>query len=177
MKTIVVASKNPVKINTAKAAFAAMFPDEEFVVEGISIPSGVSDQPMSSEETRQGALNRARDAREAKPEANFFVGLEGGLEIVDGVMYAFSWNAVVDNAGKESTTRSATFALPQVTRDRINAGTELGHAMNELFERTDVKHTSGAVGVFTRDIITRTDLYTQPTILALIPFTNTDLFQ
>ncbi len=177
MKTIIVASKNPVKINAAKAAFTAMMPEEEFVVEGISVPSGVRDQPMDSPETRQGAQNRARGARDARPEADYTVGFEGGLETIADTMYAFGWVAIIDKAGKESTTPSAMFAIPKIIRDQIDNGAELGPAMNELFSRSDIKHTSGSVGVFTQDLITRTDLYVQPAILALIPYTNTDLFQ
>lgn len=60
MKKVIVASKNPVKINATQSAFEKMFPDEEFSFEGISVPSGVSDQPMSEDET----LNvRKRESR------------------------------------------------------------------------------------------------------------------
>lgn len=36
---IVVASKNPVKINAAREGFKKMFPEVDFEVEGISVPS------------------------------------------------------------------------------------------------------------------------------------------
>lgn len=174
---IIVASKNPVKIATAEQAFAVMFPGEKCTFEGISVPSGVSDQPMTSEETRTGALNRAKAAREVHPDADYFVGLEGVLEVIDEIMYAFSWNAIINSAGRESATRSATYELPNVITEKIHAGIELGHAANELYKRTDVKHTSGMVGILTNNIIGRTELYVQPTILALIPFVHTDFYQ
>jgi len=50
---IVVASKNPVKIEAALQGFQAMFPDEQFEAEGVSAKSEVSDNPMSHEESRK----------------------------------------------------------------------------------------------------------------------------
>ena len=60
-KKVIITSKNPVKINAVKEGFKKMFPKEEFVVEGVSIPSGVADQPMSNEETMLGAKNRVNN--------------------------------------------------------------------------------------------------------------------
>ena len=56
---VVVASKNPVKIEASRAAFAALLPDADLQMSSISVESGVSDQPTSDEETRRGAKNRA----------------------------------------------------------------------------------------------------------------------
>ena len=66
MKHVVVASNNPVKKQAALAGFQKMFAHEDFKIEGIAVPSGVSDQPMSDEETLQGALNRAQKAAQRK---------------------------------------------------------------------------------------------------------------
>jgi non-canonical (house-cleaning) NTP pyrophosphatase len=70
-KKIIVASKNPVKIAAALAGFQRMFPDITYTTHGISVPSGVPEQPLSDAETLQGALNRAKNAREAEPEGDF----------------------------------------------------------------------------------------------------------
>ena len=45
---IVVASKNPVKINATDAGFSTYFEGVEVL--GVSVESGVSDQPKSDEE-------------------------------------------------------------------------------------------------------------------------------
>lgn len=58
MKKIIVASKNPVKVHAVEQAFGKMFPDEIFEIEGVSVLSGVSEQPLSNEETYTGAMNR-----------------------------------------------------------------------------------------------------------------------
>lgn len=58
MKRVIVASTNPVKINSVEMGLSRMFPEVVFKVEGVSAPSNVSDQPMSEEETLRGAINR-----------------------------------------------------------------------------------------------------------------------
>ena len=66
---IIVASKNPVKVQAVTTAFELAFPQKMHHVEGIGVPSGVSDQPMSEEETRLGAYNRAQGAKDVDEAA------------------------------------------------------------------------------------------------------------
>ena len=46
MKTVIVGSENPVKLETAKEAFKLVFPEIEFEFITFSAPSLVSDQPI-----------------------------------------------------------------------------------------------------------------------------------
>ena len=77
---VVVASQNPVKVAAAEAAFRIQFPDEGIEVLSTTAESGVEEQPFSDEDTRAGAINRAHDAAERLPEADFWVGMEGGVD-------------------------------------------------------------------------------------------------
>ena len=52
---------------------------------GVAVASGVSDQPLSVEESTEGAVNRAKAALEKVPEAEVGVGMEGGLESIGGI--------------------------------------------------------------------------------------------
>jgi inosine/xanthosine triphosphatase len=108
---IIVASRNPVKIAAVREGFAQMFPQSELQTEGISVPSEVADQPFSEAETFRGAENRASNAQKLKPEADFWVGVEGGIEDREIGMLAFAWT-VVRSAQKEGKARTATFVLP-----------------------------------------------------------------
>src|SRR3989344_1784133 len=99
MKKVVVASTNPVKIETTKIGFGFVFPDEEFVFEGVMASSRVSDQPLSEEETLQGAHNRVTHAQELVPDADFYVGLEGGMEDKEGELHEIAWIVVKSKEG------------------------------------------------------------------------------
>jgi inosine/xanthosine triphosphatase len=181
MKTVIVASKNPVKIAAAQQGFLSMFPGEQFTVEGLSVPSGVSDQPFSNPETLHGALNRARSAREQRPGADYWVGIEGGVavEAVDDrsgeEMWAFAWVIVLDR-NRIGKGRTGTFVLPQRIAELVQQGMELGDADDVVFGRTNSKQENGAVGLLTENVIDRTAYYVQALILALIPFKNSVLY-
>lgn len=86
MTTIVVASTNPVKIAAVKRGFGNMFPDTKFTIEGVSVASCVSHQPMSNSETEKGALSRVENAKKARPNADFWVGIEGGTSDVPATL-------------------------------------------------------------------------------------------
>jgi len=68
MKKIIIASKNPVKINATLSGFQRMFPNEQFEIESVSVSSDVSDQPKSDSETFRGACNRANNACQVNPK-------------------------------------------------------------------------------------------------------------
>lgn len=176
MKKIVVASTNPVKINTAEIGFAKMFPEDLFKIEGVSAPSGVPDQPMSEEETLEGAINRANNVSKLAPNADYWVGIEGGLEERNGGMEAFAWIVVKSKTGKIGKGRTGAFFLPKKIVQLIKQGKELGEADDIVFEMKNSKQANGAVGILTGDVLTRTSFYEPAVILALIPFKNPKLY-
>ena len=100
---IIVGSKNPIKINSVKLGYQKVFSNLEFELEGVSVPSDVSDQPMSNQETLDGALNRATHAKNDFPDAKFWVGIEGGIERMGEEMMAFAWIVILsrDRKGKQ----------------------------------------------------------------------------
>lgn len=175
MKTIVVASQNPVKAAAVLSGFDRMFSAQDFTVKRVEAESGVQDQPLSDQATRQGAQNRAQKARMASPSANYWVGIEGGCDILDGEMIAFAWVVVLSEEGFGSA-RTAHFILPHQVKALVESGMELGDADDQVFGRENSKQKSGAVGLLTGDVITRKTLYEQAVILALIPFKQPDFY-
>lgn len=175
MKKIVVSSLNPVKAEAVKKGFERLFPGDRFEIVNISVESGVSNQPMTDEETRIGASNRAVKAREIIPKGDYWVGVEGGCDYLDNDMVAFAW-IVVLGKDKHGLARTALFRLPKQVQDLVMSGMELGLADDKVFGEENSKQNSGAVGLLTGDVVTRTTLYEQAVILALIPFKNPDLY-
>jgi len=164
---IIVSSQNPVKINASLKAFQTVFPKEKFKIQGISVPSNVSDQPM---------LNRAKNAFTKSPEADYWVGIEGGIEKYNNEMMTFAW-VFVKGRTKLGKGRSASFFLPPKVVELINEGKELGDADDIVFGKNNSKQSTGSIGILTDDLITRTELYIPAVIMALIPFKNLELYQ
>ncbi|MDJ0941228.1 MAG: inosine/xanthosine triphosphatase [Woeseiaceae bacterium] len=168
---IIVASRNPVKVEAARQAFASLFPERDLVVESVSVGSGVSDQPMSDVETRSGARNRAVAARDAVTDADFWVGMEGGIEVIDDQLMAFAW-MVVGNRDSLSEARSVTLPLPPAVRELVDEGLELGDANDRVFSTVNSKQGGGAYGLLTDGRYTRESVYSQTLIIALTPYAN-----
>lgn len=175
MKKIVVASTNPVKAEAVERGFGRLFPEEEFTIEMVSVPSGVSDQPMTDQDAKQGAETRAENARQMAPEGEYWVGLEGGCDTIEGEMVSFAWIVVLGD-GRSGMARTALFYLPGEVQTLVESGMELGDADDRVFGRENSKQESGAVGLLTGNVVTRTSLYEQAVILALIPFKNPALY-
>lgn len=172
---IVVASKNPAKIRAALRAFGRVFPDRRFEVEGVSAASGVSRQPMSDAETLLGARNRAEAARRAVPDADFWVGMEGGVEEHPAGLASFAWIVVLSDS-RVGQGRSGVFFLPEPVARMVRSGIELGDANDRVFGRTGSKLEEGAIGLLSRGAMDRVELYEHATVLALLPFVDPELY-
>ncbi len=172
---VIVGSKNPIKISCTDAGFHLAF-ESAFIVNGINVSSGVDDQPFGDEKTLLGAKNRAINARLSFPEADFWVGIEGGVDELDGEMFAFAWVVVFDKSGKTGKSKTATFFLPEVLTELIRGGAELGAADDRIFNTENSKQGSGAVGLLTDGAVDRKGYYKQAVVLALIPFMNEELY-
>ena len=172
---IIIASRNPIKINATKLAFEQMFPDKIFQFEGVNISSDISDQPMSNNETLKGAINRSNNAKIECMDADYWVGIEGGVEKKGNEMQVFAW-IYIQSKEMVGKARTATFDLPSKIIELINSGMELGDADDVIFNRRNSKQKNGAVGILTKDLIDREKYYTHAIIMALIPFKNMDLY-
>ncbi|KAF4969794.1 hypothetical protein FZEAL_10168 [Fusarium zealandicum] len=173
-KVVVIASNNIPKIKATRQGFNRMLPaSHDF--RSVSVASNVSDQPFTDDETLRGATNRAHNARDAQPDADYHVGIEGGVEDHDGTICSFAWVVVLGRDGRIGKARTSAYFLPQETCDLLRKGLELGHADDVLFGQTDSKNKEGSVGNLTGGVVDRAEYYTQAVILALIPFKNVSL--
>lgn len=175
MLDLVIASTNPVKIRAAVNGFQRLFPGSELNVITVAVPSDVAHQPMSDEETLRGALHRSANAQAAHPQADYWIGIEGGVQPIGREMAAFAW-IVVRSKQTIGQGRTGTFFLPPAVVELIRQGKELGEADDIVFRRANSKQDNGAVGLLTDNVIDRAQLYEHAMILALIPFKNEPLY-
>ena len=101
---VVVGSKNKTKVG----AVEKVWKDAE--ITSLSVPSGVSAQPFSDEETMQGAINRAKRALEG--EAPIGIGLEGGVMKTEHGLFMCNWGALATMDGKVFVAGGARITLP-----------------------------------------------------------------
>ena len=169
--TVLVGSKNPTKTNAVFSAFKEVFKVPIEVV-GLSVSSGVPDQPMSCAETKKGAKNRVKQLK--KNNADFYVGIEGGCSYVGKNLFAFAW-VVVMSEKKTGYGKTSLFQLPKEIQNLIEQGVELGEADDFVFNRKNSKQKDGAVGILTGGLVDRSKYYKEAVIMSLIPFINKKL--
>lgn len=172
---VAVGSMNPVKIDAVRQAFESLFPDDKWDVEGIDIKSGVSDQPMSDKESIRGARARAKRAIK-KLNADYGVGLEGGLQKIGKHWFDCGWIAVIDKHNNEGIGSSMRILMPEKMMQLIFKGKELGEVSDIIFNKTNSKQAEGHFGIMTKNLITRTHGYKDGVIVALSRFVYKDLF-
>ncbi|MFO7172825.1 MAG: inosine/xanthosine triphosphatase [Bacillota bacterium] len=171
-KVVAVGSTNPAKVGAARAVLARAFPGCR--VEPVAVPSGVREQPLGAAETEAGARNRARGALAAVPAADLAVGFEGG---VDRRGYVINCCAVALRDGREWVAWGTRFPLPGPVAARVLAGEELGPVMDAVSGQVESKKHLGAIGILTRGLVTREEMWAQALAAALPPLLHPDLYR
>ena len=168
---VVVGSLNAAKIRAVELSIQQMFTQiSNMNVRGVSVPSLVSDQPMSDKETILGATNRAKAARLRFPEAEYTVGIEGGIQEIGGRYFESGWIAVIDRNGIVGLGSSGRYELSRKIMDKINSGMELGHVIDQVFETSDLRSNQGAMGLVTNGLVPRDSAYVHGIIFAFGSF-------
>jgi inosine/xanthosine triphosphatase len=174
---ILVGSKNPVKVSSVEEAFKNYFPNIE--VMGIEVASGVSNQPIG-DETFAGAKNRAFALKQINVEQNlnadFFVGIEGGIIKLYEKWFAFGCMCVVDKEGNIGFGSSPQFELPPKVVEKLLSGIELGEVMDQIQNEENTKQKHGAIGYFTNGVMNRKELYIEGLKVAVVPFLHKKMY-
>jgi len=84
-------------------------------------------------------------------------------------MEAFAW-IVVSAPPLLGKSRTGTFSVPEEVVALVRQGHELAAAVEEVYQHTQIKSTTGAVGILTEGVIDRVQLYEHAVVLALVPF-------
>ncbi|HKV05801.1 MAG TPA: inosine/xanthosine triphosphatase [Candidatus Acidoferrales bacterium] len=182
-RVVAVGSTRRPKLEAVRDALAAMSPrlgeGATFEVESVEVPSGVGHTPLSREEIMTGARQRSealrRIAHENNKAWNYFVGLEGGIDVVHhhGERWVFleNWAYVTDRTGRGAFGQSGAILLPAPLVSRVlDGGVELAEAIDAFAGARGIRDAQGAWGILTENIITRRDAFRIAVINAFAPF-------
>lgn len=174
MMRIAIGSTNPVKGRAAEAVLTPLFPEATFV--RLEVVSGVRLQPWGEHETRTGALQRAQQAL-SQTGAEMGIGFEGGVVRTEFGLMLTNWAAVVHENGKIGVGCGGGALLPPAVARLIEAGEELGPAMDTLTGGHNTKHGEGAIGILTAGLVNRQAAFEYTLKLALAPFRSPQLYK
>jgi non-canonical (house-cleaning) NTP pyrophosphatase len=207
---VAVGSTRRPKVEAVREAMALLGPrlaaDATFEIVGIEAPSGVGHTPLSREETMLGARQRAESLMQMSRSQNgawkYFVGLEGGLDVVASIglqagttsreraaatvcreraaaavrrerlVFLQNWAYVTDGA-IGAFGQSGGVLLPEaLAREVVDKGVELAHAIDAFAGQHGIRDGQGAWGILTGGVITRQDAFRVAVINAFAPFIN-----
>lgn len=188
-------------VNAALAAFSSMLASQSaFEVVGVEVESGVSHTPSTRDELMRGARQRAealiRAAKEIGASWNYFVGLEGGLDLVyeggstDELLrhsalkqnvhrrvFLESWAYVTDGL-KGHFGRSGGIELPEaLAHEVLENDVELSIAIDQFSGGVGIRDAQGAWGVLSANLISREEAFRIAVIAAFAPFYNVKMYR
>jgi len=161
-------------------------PDAQFEVVGVEVGSGVGHTPGTRAELMAGARQRAealvRMAREHGEAWRYFVGLEGGLDVVEEngqrLVFLENWAYVTDGSGRSAYGQSGSILIPALLAEEVlDRGVELAAAIDAYAGGRGIRDAQGAWGILTRNLITRQDAFRIAVINAFAPFFNATLYR
>ena len=139
---------------------------------GVEVASEVSAQPLSDEETKQGAINRARNLRQLLldtkqikvDEEALCLGLEGGVfhpraSLNKRELWSTVWVAAIDQNDKLFLSNGARFPLPEFLSEMLLSGQEMGPGLGKLVGEENLRQKEGMIGYLTKNFTNRTDEY------------------
>lgn len=153
MKKIIVGSLNKTKVNAIKSVFT----DDD--IQSREVASHVLKQPITTEMTRIGAVNRAKNGL-VTASVDYSIGLEGGVTFVNGELYVCNWGALATASGTIFTASGGLIPLPSSFIEPILQGEELAVLMDEYTNKPNVRSQAGAIGIFTDGLVVRKEVYT-----------------
>jgi inosine/xanthosine triphosphatase len=188
-------------VSEALQQFAHRFPDTEFELVGREVESGVSHTPTSREELMRGARQRAEVleqlAREQREPWQYFVGLEGGLDVIDEAnatantasdsyatpsranrrVFLEGW-AYVTNGTRGHLGRSGAVEIPEaLAHEVLDNGIELSTAVDRFAGAVGIRDAQGAWGVLSANLISRQEAFRVAVVAAFAPFYNAKMYR
>ncbi len=186
---VAVGSTRKPKLAAVRDAIASignlLAPNTEIEIVGVEVESGVSHTPVSREELMQGARQRAeavaRLAAKNSDVWNYFVGLEGGFDVIEeaGARRVFleSW-AYVSDGFSGFFGRSGSIEVPEaIAEEVVDRGVELSVAIDRFAGEVGIRDAQGAWGVLSGNQITRQDSFRIAVIAAFAPFYNSRMYR
>jgi inosine/xanthosine triphosphatase len=201
---IAVGSKRGPKLNAVTSALArfssVLAPAAAFEVLGMEVESGVSHTPSARDELMRGARQRAealvQKGKESGASWSYFVGLEGGLDVVhEGGspeellrhsalqqnvhrrVFLESW-AYVTAGAKGYFGRSGGIELPEaLAHEVLENGVELSVAIDKFAGGVGIRDAQGAWGVLSGSFISREEAFRVAVIAAFAPFYNAKMYR
>lgn len=170
---VIVGSTNEIKVGAVEQTLVDYPTFTGFHVMGVSVPSGVSEQPLTLDEIVQGASNRASHAFKAHPQCCYSFGIESGIFPVKGTRTGFFEAcvcAIYDGCRFYFGLSSGFEVPPAILHHVLHDGADLGVACHlaGITDNPRLGSSEGLVGILTSGRMNRLAYTKQSLVTALV---------
>jgi non-canonical (house-cleaning) NTP pyrophosphatase len=187
---VAIAGTAPVELEALQEAWkvfgeALVSKREETEFVRYSVSGEVKGLARSVEELLRGARSRAENLilqlKREKAEADFYVGAEGGFEILDSLgprrMTFLTCAAYVTDGFRGGYGHGPGILVPAGLADPvIDRGIDLAIAYDRFAARTGVESEAGIWGLLTRDVVTTRHAFVLALLTAFAPFYSSSAY-
>jgi inosine/xanthosine triphosphatase len=164
---VAVGSTNPVKIAAVRDVAGRVFRGNRVLVYGID-PPRFKAQPWG-EETKKGAVARAKAAMRSVGGSDYGVGVEAGVFEEMGLLMDVQWCAIVDKRGEVTMGHGPGFLYPDEMARHLRRGRSVSQATQSELGKRQIGRKEGAIGVLTKGHLDRKRLTESAVVAALAP--------
>lgn len=170
---IALGSTNPVKLKALEELIQNYPELSNAKILSFSVPSEVSDQPLSLEEIIKGAKNRARNAFNERVDCTYSFGIESGLFEAVGTSTGFLEACIcsIYDGSNFYIGLSCGFEVPsQILKFVLEDKMDLSQACYAagITSKTNLGSSEGLIGVLSKGHINRKEYTQQAIVSALI---------
>ena len=163
---IVIASKDSWKIEAVRRAAVRSFSSKTIIVRCEVVDEDDGHPPLQDYFAMVKARRRAQLARVQNPQASYCIGSESAIQRYDADELIFDWLVSSSITGL-GLARSASTPMPPAVREAYRSGADFSDSFRASF-RIVPRGEQGMVGLLTRGAVTRTALYEEAVILAIM---------
>jgi inosine/xanthosine triphosphatase len=181
MYLIAVGTANIVKIQAVEEIIKDYPQLAKAKVHSFSVPSEISEQPLSLEETITGAKNRAKNAFAACSSCKYSFGIESGLFEANGTQTGFLEACIccIYDGVNYSIGMSCGFEIPKpILNYVLDKNMDLGQACYEsgITANSKLGSAEGLIGILSKGRVDRKEYTKQCIIAALLQVENEEWY-
>ncbi|MGD0729268.1 MAG: inosine/xanthosine triphosphatase [Candidatus Micrarchaeaceae archaeon] len=173
MVNVIVASNNKAKIDATRLIFSQYFHDLK--ISNATVESGVHQQP-TNDDVFKGAEQRALALIQTDANADFSVGIEGGIIKYFNRWFQLDCVCIINKTGQVSFGNASSFELPNSIVAELQKGKELSVVVDELLGRNDTREI-GIINYLSKGQMDKTKHLAEGVLMALLPLINEQLFK
>lgn len=154
MKKIVLTSINPVKLSALKKVVASLYQHDLFDFITLSLEKD-GPEPIGRIKLLEQIQESLLSARAQISDADYYVCIEGGMEIYNEEMHETAHVVVESISGGRGVSSCPSFQVPTWIAEEVKKGRDFANTVDEFYKTEGTKLGGGFVKILTNGLINK----------------------